>query len=129
MPRFSQRSHDQLESCDERLRRIFEEVIRHWDCTVIQGHRSLGEQAELYRQGRTTLKSGSKHNHFPSLAVDAMAYPIDWDDWRRNYYFAGFVLGVASQMGIGLRHGGDWDRDRDVRDHTFLDMPHFELVT
>ena len=41
--------------------------------------------------------------------------------------FAGFVLGVANQMGINLRWGGDWDQDFEVQDNKFDDFPHFEL--
>ena len=31
-------------------------------------------------------------------------------------------------MGIDLRWGGDWDRDTEVRDNTFDDLVHFEIV-
>ena len=41
--------------------------------------------------------------------------------------FAGFILGVASQLDISLRFGGDWDGDRKTDDQTFNDLFHFEL--
>ena len=37
-------------------------------------------------------------------------------------------MGVASQMGIKIRWGGDWDRDTDLSDNRFNDLPHFELM-
>ena len=54
-------------------------------------------------------------------------YPIDWNDKERFYFFAGYVKGIASQMGIELRWGGDWDSDNQLHDQTFMDLPHFEL--
>ena len=48
-------------------------------------------------------------------------------DRERQTLFAGFVLGVANQMGIKLRWGGDWDQDFEVQDNKFDDFPHFEL--
>ena len=45
----------------------------------------------------------------------------------RWYYFGGFVLGTAEEMGIDIRWGGDWDSDRDLDDQSFDDLPHFEV--
>ena len=41
--------------------------------------------------------------------------------------FAGYVQGVAEQLGIKIRWGGDWDSDFDFKDQTFNDLVHFEL--
>jgi len=64
----------------------------------------------------------------PSLAVDVAPYPIDWNDRERFCYFAGYVKGIAKSLGTELRWGGDWDRDTQVKDNNFDDLPHFELV-
>lgn len=129
MPAFSDRSLSRLETCHPDLQRLFREVVKHFDCSVIQGHRSNEEQAEMLRTGRSQLGPGrSKHNREPSMAVDVAPWPIDWQDWNRWYAFAGFVLGVASQMGIEIRSGLDWDGDFDFHDQSFMDAPHFELV-
>ena len=69
------------------------------------------------------------------MAVDAVPYPIDWNDTNRMRFFAGFVMGVAARLyheGLithKVRWGGDWDRDTDVKDNRFQDLPHFELVS
>jgi peptidoglycan L-alanyl-D-glutamate endopeptidase CwlK len=34
---------------------------------------------------------------------------------------------VASEEGVNVRWGGDWDGDRDIDDQTFDDLPHFEF--
>lgn len=129
MPAFSRRSKDNLATCDHRLQRVFNEVIKEFDCTIIEGHRSEQEQNEKYRRGLSQLRyPQSKHNADPSVAVDVAPYPIDWNDRERFTYFAGYVKGIAESMNIKLRWGGDWDGDTQVVDNNFDDLPHFELV-
>lgn len=129
MSKFSNRSSERLNTCDERLVKIFNEVIKHFDCTILQGHRGAEEQNEYYRTGKSKLKfPQSKHNSYPSKAVDVSPYPIDWEDEERFYFFAGFVKGIATSMGIKIRYGGDWDSDNNLHDQTFMDLPHFEIV-
>ena len=128
MPSFSKRSQDRLNTCDTRLVEVLEEVIKHWDCTILQGERTKEEQDEFFRTGRSKVQwPNSKHNSSPSKAVDVAPYPIDWNDTRRFDYFAGFVKGIALSKGIMLRWGGDWDSDNDQSDQTFNDLPHFEI--
>lgn len=130
MPSFSLRSTLKLSQCHPDLRRVFEEVVKRYDCTIIEGARTDEEQAELLERGLTKVGPGeSKHNIKPlSHAVDAAPYPIDWKNMVRFYAFAGYVLGTADAMGIKLRWGGDWDGDRDFGDQTFMDLVHFELA-
>lgn len=131
MPYFSQQSKDRLATCHQDLQLVFNEVIRHFDCKVLEGHRDEATQNKLFyaTPPRTQVKfPDSSHNSMPSRAVDVMPYPIDWGDRERCHYFAGFVLGVAASMGIKIRWGGDWDRDTEVDDNRFDDLPHFELV-
>lgn len=129
MPIFSKQSQTRLNSCDIRLQKVFNEVIKHWDCTVLEGHRGEQTQNEYYRTGKSKLKyPQGKHNSNPSLAVDVVPYPIDWEKTNNFIYFAGFVLGIARQMEIKLRWGGDWDQDFNTYDTRFVDMPHFEVV-
>ena len=37
MPKFSARSTERLETCDERLVTIFNEVVKHFECTILEG--------------------------------------------------------------------------------------------
>jgi len=129
MPRFGKKSKEQLATCDERLIKIFNEVIKTVDCSVLEGHRSEDRQNALYEEGKTKVKyPQGRHNKFPSRAADVVPYPIDWDDRERFHLFAGFVLGTAKQMGIELRWGGDWNINWFVDDNKFDDFPHFELI-
>lgn len=129
MPSFSNRSLVHLSTCHGQLKGLFVEVVKHFDCTILEGYRDREKQDFAFRSGRSQLRfPASKHNRWPSLAVDVAPYPIDWRDRERFTMFAGFVLGVASQMGVRVRWGGDWDRDTEVADNVFDDLPHFELV-
>ena len=128
MPYFSETSKKHLKTCHPDLQRLFEEVIRHYDCSILCGFRDKKEQNKAYEEGNSTKQwPDSRHNTEPSDAVDAVPYPIEWDNWKRFYHFSGFVKGVAAKMGIRIRWGGDWDMDTDFDDQTFNDFPHFEL--
>lgn len=129
MPSFSERSRKNLETCDERLQRLFTEVVKHYDCSILEGYRSQQDQDRAFQQGRSQLRyPQSSHNKNPSMAVDVAPYPIDWRDLKRWYHFGGYVLGIAEIMQIKIRWGGDWNRNMDLKDQNFMDFPHFELV-
>jgi len=132
MPRYSQRSLEKLNSCHVDIQKVFNEVIRWFDNKIIFGYRGKEEQDDLYYNDppRTKLKyPHSNHNKAPSLAVDAVPYPVNWDDRERMTLFAGFVLGIGRKLGIELRWGGDWNSNFEVQDNSFDDLAHFELVT
>lgn len=128
MPNFSDKSRNKLETCHPDLQKLFNEVIKYYDCTIIEGHRSEEDQQELFRQGKSKIQFGGMHNKTPSLAVDVAPTPIDWNDKIAFYHFAGFVRGIASQMKINIRWGGDWNGDKNLKNQTFFDLPHFELI-
>lgn len=127
MPKFSVKSINKLATCDERLQEILLDVVKHYDCTILEGHRSIERQAELYKSGRSKVKLG-KHNADPSLAVDVAPYPVDWEDRERFLSFGSFLKGVALTKGIKIRWGADWDSDWDFKDQSFDDLVHFELI-
>ena len=129
MPNFGKTSTERLATCHPKLQELFNEVVKGYDCSILQGIRGKDEQNEFYRTGRSKVQyPNSKHNPSPSLAVDVAPYPIDWNNTNRFYHFAGYVNGVAAQLGLEIRWGGDWDSDKNFSDQTFNDLPHFELV-
>ena len=129
MPSFGITSQRRLVTCHPNLRLLCDEVIKDIDIAVICGHRSKEEQDRAYELGRSTVKwPNSKHNSMPSMAVDIGPYPINWDNLYQWRMFGGYVLWKAECLGINIRWGGDWDRDGDMWDHRFIDMPHFELI-
>lgn len=123
MPIFGPTSSERLNSVHPDLQKVFREVVKHFDCTIIEGVRSPERQQQLVAEGKSkTLNS----RHLTGDAVDVVPFPIDWEDRERFHFFAGFVLGTAKSLGIALRWGGDWDQDTEVDDNSFDDLPHFE---
>lgn len=120
MNSYSKISKQRLDTCHPDLIRLFNEVIKHVDCSILEGHRGEARQNILFEAGKTKAKfPKSKHNRSPSRAVDVMSYPIDWGDLFAIYHFAGIVKGIAISMGIKIKWGGDFK--------SFFDGPHFEL--
>ena len=129
MARFGKTSRKNLETCHEDLQKVFNEVIKYVDCSVLEGHRNKERQNSLFEKGNTKVKyPKGRHNAYPSNAVDVVPYPIDWDDRERFHLFAGFVIGIAKGLGVILRWGGDWNQNFEVDDNMFDDFPHFELI-
>ena len=128
MPKFGSTSIKRLETCHEDLQQIFYQVIKHFDCSILEGHRGEEKQNKYFDEGKSKVRyPKGRHNAIPSRAVDVAPYPIDWDDLDRFYYFAGFVKGIAAMLDIPIRWGGAWDNDTQVKDTGFKDLPHFEL--
>ena len=141
--RYGVASTSRLETCHEQIQVVFKRVIKYVDCSILEGHRSIERQTELYN---TVLPDGSRltkidgisqkgnHNYDPSRAVDAIPYPGKlhgqsvWHDQPRLCLFAGIVLGIAFSEGVLMRWGGDWQSDGSPRNDTFFDGPHYELV-
>ena len=131
MPRFSNRSMARLDSCEPALKSLMNEVIKHVDITVLEGHRTVDRQAELFSQGKSKLDGSpgkmSKHNYSPSRAVDVAPWPIDWQDRERFIACAYYIKATADQLGIKVRLGADWNGDMRFSE-SFFDAPHVELV-
>ena len=129
MPKFSRQSKDILNSCHNDLQVLMYAVVKQYDIKIAEGHRGEADQNRYEAQGFSKLKfPDSKHNKWPSLAVDVDPYPIDFNKKERYYYMAGVVMVVAYKMGIKIRWGGDWDGDKDFYDQQLYDLRHFELV-
>tara|TARA_R100000278_G_scaffold88739_1_gene67704 strand:+ start:930 stop:1328 length:399 start_codon:yes stop_codon:yes gene_type:complete len=130
MPKFGKRSKSRLKGVDSRLVNVLNEVVKYFDITVIEGLRSQERQNELVAQGKSKTKFGK---HVQGKAVDIAPYPIDWNARDDFHYLGGFVLGVASKMGIDIRWGGDWSDSslsqnrRTTKDNSFDDLVHFEI--
>lgn len=129
MAKFGKTSKERLATCDKKLQKVFNEVIKYIDCSILEGHRNEERQDKLFDEGKSKVKyPRGRHNSYPSRAVDVTPYPVDWNDRERQTLFAGFVIGIARSMDIRLRWGGDWDMDFKVMDNRFDDFPHFEII-
>ena len=130
MPRFGKRSRERLKGVDAKLVNVLNEVVKYFDITIIEGLRSQKRQDELVAEGKSKTKFGK---HVLGKAVDLAPYPIDWKARDDFHLLGGFILGVASQMGVNVRWGGDWSSSslykgkRTTKDNSLDDLVHFEL--
>lgn len=128
MPAFGTRSTARLDTCHPDLKRLFRTVVLSFDCTIICGHRGMTAQHEAFEAEHSKVDwPDSRHNKIPSTAADVGPWPLDWDDIPRFYFFGGYVMRAAHDLGIPLTWGGDWDNDLEVSDQKFMDLVHYQL--
>ena len=141
MPKFilGKRSTDNLVGVHPDLVRVVKRALElsEVDFFVDCGVRTPERQAELYAQGRTkpgeivtwTLKS----NHFVNQrtgfghAVDLVPLPVDWKNTKAFDKVAQAMFKAASELGVKLRWGADWDMDGNPRERGETDSPHYEI--
>ena len=129
MPSFSPSSISKLATCDVRLREIAELAVQDFDFSVVCGHRDKEEQDKAVRFGFSKAPfPTSKHNSYPSKAMDLVPYPEGYKVPERMKDLAKHILVVAEAQGTKIRWGGDWNMNGRSDDEKFIDMPHFELV-
>ena len=124
MYKFGKRSKERLKGVDHRLIKVLDELIKVMDVTIIEGLRSKQRQKELLEKGATKVKYS---RHMEGKAVDLAPYPIDWDNRDGFNYMGGMIRGIAHQLGLKIRWGGDWNSDGDVKDNGFDDLVHIEI--
>jgi peptidoglycan L-alanyl-D-glutamate endopeptidase CwlK len=141
---FGEKSQSKLDTCHEDIQVIMNEVIKVYDVSVIEGHRSQETQMKYFQEGKSTLdgvNKKSKHQSYPSKAIDLMPYKKGTNafsgnelDTRRFYFMMGIVKATAERLlaegkiSHKVRFGIDWDGDDVFRDQNFHDAPHFEII-
>jgi len=128
------------------LQSLFLEVVKEYDCQALVGARTVAEELQAIKDGRSKLSDPMTSRHVigpgrtVSMALDAAPYPVVWPSLLhmklneythavgRFYHFAGYVLHVAHSMSMPIRWGGDWNGDLIFTDQTFDDLDHFELI-
>jgi len=142
----------QLAGCTRDIQTIFMEVVKHMDISIIEGHRSAERQHHHWNKGRSlrregadfkereswiikdndkvvTFKDGwqqkSRHQQYPSVAVDVVPYPTMWDSPHKLIELRGVVKYVQAQLlaegkiETTVVNGGDlWNG---------FDLPHYQL--
>ena len=120
MSKFGASSKRHLAGAHPLLQQLFNEVIKDIDCTVLDSQRGRADQEKVFRLGNSKAHFGkSAHNWSPSVALDVVPYPLDWEDTAAFRRLGKVVKAKAKALGIPLGWGGDWK--------TFKDYPHYEL--
>lgn len=123
MFKWGKTSSDRIATCDKRLQDLANMMLSRsgFDLTVTCGYRTKEEQEDAYKKGTSRAKFGqSKHNDFPSKAIDICPYPIIWEGkdprWQE---MAMNAMWCAGRLGIEIAWGGNFK--------SISDKPHFEL--
>ena len=121
--KFGKRSTENRSEIHADLKKFLDALIKHRDCSIVEGRRGEIEQNHMFKIGTSKLKyPDSKHNCEEdelSEAVDIWPYPRPaWDDTQAWKEFSLFASGVAAGIGIEIINGGlSWG----------WDYPHWEL--
>ena len=121
-------SAKKLATCHPDLIRLMEAVAAKTPICIVSGYRGKAEQDAAFRSGASKKRfPGSKHNVYPSRAVDIAPLingkiPLnskgEWD----AKFFAALSIMVKQQaraLGIPIVWGGDWKDPYDT--------PHYQL--
>lgn len=126
MPRFSNTSAQRLRSCHPDLQAVCRELIKHYDFSVLEGHRGKEAQEAAFAVGASRVHwPHGAHNSWPSRAVDIAPYPVDWNDTARflemvtRFDAVAAVLRERGEIKSHFEYGGFWP--------TLKDWPHIEI--
>lgn len=132
---FSQKSLQNLGGCHVDLQSIFHEVIKVFDCSIVEGFRGKEAQEKAFKEGKTKLHFPyGKHNKYPSMAVDVYPYPIDFNNKQSFHDLYELVKGISIQLKArkkishDIRWGGAWDGELN-KPGQLDDLCHYELIT
>ena len=124
MPKFGKKSQERLRGVNSELVNVLFELVKIMDVTIIEGVRSQERQDRLVAEGKSKTKFSK---HITGRAVDLAPYRINWEDRDRFHYMGGMLRGIAHQMGVKVRWGGDWNENGETKDNNFDDLVHIEL--
>ena len=152
MPTFGKQSHSKLVTCERDIQTVMIEAIKYFDFTILEGHRDIEKQHEYWQQGRALVSEGAnpkhkdswyitdkdkvithidgyekkgRHNYEPSKAIDAIPWPIDWNNHIAFNALAALILSISAdflangRISKPIRWGGHWK--------TFKDLPHYQI--
>ena len=123
MYKWGKTSKDRLATCDKRLQDLADMMLARspFDLTIICGYRTEQEQNEAYNKGKSRAKFGeSKHNTFPSQAIDIAPYPLNWDSGDSRWMeMALNAMWCAGRLNLDITWGGSFK--------SISDKPHFQL--
>jgi len=133
MFKFSDVSKERLAMAHPALQDVFNEIINFVNIGITCSVRTVEEQKRLVADGKSQTMNSY---HIPiegqrySRAVDIVWYSDFKGDyvWSSNPYriIGPAVVELGRRKGYIIRWGGDWDRDGDQRDQSFMDLVHFE---
>lgn len=122
-----------LERLHPLLKQLFVEARKQTAFTIRDTNRGRADQEAAFKAKRSTVHFGdSAHNWSPSLAADIYPLPVDFDHqaaYAKLYVplQIGILKPLAAKLNIPIRQGIDWNRNGNLTDDKWDDLPHVEL--
>ena len=145
MPSFSKKSKEMLKQCHPDIQKVMNEAIKYIDFSIVEGARTEEQQLRYFMEGKSKtmnskhlLEYSKEYKHNYANAIDIIPYffsepHLDWNDREEFCILAGYILGIAKmlksrgEIKSDIRWGGKWSQER-IKENTFVDMPHFEIL-
>ena len=131
MVKSTRERHPKLIGVHKDLKRIMKVADDDVALIVFTGYRSPGDQLKMYKEKKSKIKAGGKHNSIPSCAIDVVFKNKRGEAvWSRAQAYAinFYLKGIGKALGIKTRIGSTWDGSFDVSKNDFVDAFHVELV-
>lgn len=130
MPTFNKSSLDRLKQSHPLLQKLLGAAILEYDFIIAGSQRNRKDQEAAYKGGFSKVHFGdSAHNWSPSIAVDI--YPAPYNPKTPVKEFVKLQIEVikplAKKLEIPIRQGIDWNRNGNLTDDKWDDLPHIEL--
>ena len=133
--KLSARSIRRLKDVDPRLIRIVHLAIERtpvdFGVAWMGGIRTDEEQNQLYKD-KVSQKDGyiriSKHQFGEAVDLNVFVEGKYVDNKEMLCIVAGVMFACAGALGYTIRWGLMWNQSGDIRDNTFNDQYHFEII-
>ena len=129
MNKFSKISQDRLNTSHRLIQELMHNVLAIMDISILECHRTQERQMDLFLRGLSELNGTdkmSKHQQFPSLAVDVIPYekghnPFDGSEKSELMFYklSRIIFIEARKLGLDITWGGHWE--------SLIDMPHWQI--
>lgn len=121
-----------LERLHPLLKQLFMEGRKQIAFTIRDTNRGRADQEKAFNEHKSTVHFGdSAHNWSPSLAADIYPVPVNFKDPAYAKLFVPLQIGIlkplAAKLNIPIRQGIDWNRNGNLTDDKWDDLPHVEL--
>lgn len=131
----SKRSLQRAEGVDPRLINLIMLAIKRtpidFGVAYQGGKRTAEEQNELFKGGFSKCDGYEKlSKHQSGNAIDLIVFVGNKvvDNKEMLCVIAGVMFACAKELNIKIRWGLMWNQSGDIRDNTFNDIYHYELI-
>lgn len=129
MAKFDARSEKNLKTLHPDLQKVHREAIKSFAYIITDGRRNEIDQTRAYKTGKSKVRFGnSAHNYTPAVASDCYPAPFNpKESVKRMIELYRVLLAAAKKVGVAVRQGADFDRDGNLTNDPWDDLPHIEL--